>query len=354
MRCFSLLCNHDASRKPASARRDRRTFESLESRELLAADLDLAETLASRRDALPDRPAETRVERGLFRAAPRVAFPDLSSLRTPHISDAQKENLKQLRADLLAIRADSEVTPEMVERLATDLAAAAEVASRPSEESVATLRAAIAEVVEDQELTAVEVKQLQASFADVVTSTGITTELAEAIKTDVQEVFAASGVDQADVKIILADFRAIAAELQNRDPLISDAQQENLQKLADDLADVRSQLTLTPELVEEIQSDLAAIKHGATPPERSLVRALATQVRDARADGLVTAEERAGIANAWDAVLTSATIPPEERDALWEDLSATGLTAADVHLVASDLAAIREEFGANHPRRGRR
>lgn len=354
MRRFPLLNPKTASRNPNAKRGDQRRFESLESRELLAADLDLTAALAGGQDAEPERPPETRVERGSYRAAPRVAFPDLGSLRTPLISDAQKENLKQLRADLMAIRADSEVTPEMIDQLVDDLAAAAEVATRPSEESVAALRETFAEVTEDQELTAVEKLRLQAAVADVVASTGVTPEMVEAIKADVETIVAASGVDQADVKVILDDLRAIAEEFQNRDPVVSDAQKENLKKLADDLADIRSHVTLTPELVDAIQEDLAAIKDGATRPDRALVRELAAEVRDARADGGVTDDERAEIADAWDAVLTSANIPQEERDDLWEDLAATGLTGADVKLIAADLAAIRQEFRANHPRRGRR
>ena len=69
------------------------------------------------------------------------------------ISNAQKENIRQLMVDLNSIRSESEVTPEQISQLLRDLAAVAADATRPSEESVTQLIENTQAAAEDGQFT---------------------------------------------------------------------------------------------------------------------------------------------------------------------------------------------------------
>ncbi|QDU59117.1 hypothetical protein [Aeoliella mucimassa] len=264
------------------------------------------------------------------------------------ISDAQKANLKQLATDLKAIAADSEVTPEQIEQLMTDLQAIATGATVPEEELVTALKEDFQAAAEDGEFTVPEIAKLKTDFAAVLESAGIEAEEVEAVVADLQGIVTASGVDQQDVETIVDDLVAIAEEFQNREPIVSDVQKENLRTLFSDLSDIADHTSMTPELAQEIRADLQAITSQATRPEWRLVVDLAKEVRAARNDGVITQEEKASIAESFDAVLQSANISQELRDELWADIAESGLTKTDLHTIASDVAAIRKEFRNNH------
>jgi hypothetical protein len=328
--------------------------ESLETRAMLAGDVGAAVLEAASHagpietvvvDVVVGEVVDiTRPGRGGWAPAPRERF--------QVNSDAQRDNLKQLHDDLEAIRADSEVTPEMVGQLVADLTAAADGATPPSEESVTQLKEDFTAAVEDGQFTPAEVKTLQDDFAAVLESAGVSAEAATAIKSDLRVIIEASGVDQEDVKTIVADLTAIAEEFKNRTPVVSDAQKENLETLITDLKVIAADVDVTAEALAQIHADVAAMLADATRPDRLLVHELKQDLREALSDGEVTDDEKLLIAQDVDDVFESAGITAEARATLWGDIEATGFTKEDLQTIAEDLAAIRQEFRANHPGRG--
>ena len=318
-----------------------RRFESLECREMLAGDLAAAGEISAAVGAAPAEAGDT--------PSVIVAPALLANREGGLISDAQKENIRKLGNDLRDIASDSEVTREQVQQLVTDVVAIADGATRPDEELVDTLRENFSEAIADGELTGPEIVRLTADFAAVLESANIPQEEVEAVIQTVGVIVEASNVDREDVELIVSDLVAIVEEFQNRDPLISDTQKENLRSLASDLREIADRTTVTPEQAEAIRSEFRSIVEGATRPDRELVRELRRDVRLARSDGEVTNDERQQVAQSVDAVLESANITQEARDALWAEIAETGLTQDDVQTVAEDLAAIRQESRANRP-----
>ena len=313
-----------------------RLIESLEQRALMAGDFASAVGLAGAAEA---------------NTSPAAAVAEQIPTRrdTDLISDAQKENIKTLIVDLQAIAADSEVTSEQVQQLVTDVMEVADGATAPDEALVQTLHDDFAAAMEDGDLSVVEIAQLKSDFTAVLESAGVTTEEIDAVVTDLQGIVESSNVDQQDVQTIVNDLVAIVDEFQNRDPLVSDAQKENLATLASDLQDIAAHTTITPELVAQIRADLQAIAESATRPDRESVVELLRDIRSARKDGVITEEEKLEIGESFDAVLDSANISEEARAELWADIAATGLTRVDIQTIAGDVEAIRKEFRDNHP-----
>ena len=171
-------------------------------------------------------------------------------------------------------------------------------------------------------------------------------------------IIEASNVDQEDVQVIVQDLQAIYLEFQNREPLVSETQRENLNTLREDLSSIRADSEVTPEQIQQLRMDLNALVEGATRPDPWLVVQLARNSRAALADGEISQEERELLAADFDAVLESANISQSQRDTVIADIEAiveaSGVTAEDLQTIAEDVRAIRTEFQNNHDRPGDR
>ena len=281
---------------------------------------------------------------------------ELIGQRGDLISDAQKENLGQLFADLNAIRAESDVTPEQITQLLNDLAVVIDSATRPSEESVSQLVENTRDSVEDGQFTPAELARLTSDVQAVLESANISQDDAQVVVNDIRAIVESSNVDQEDIQVIVQDLQAIFLEFQNREPLVSETQRENVTTLRGDLSAIRADSEVTPEQIQQMRTDLRSVAEGATRPDPWLVIQLIRQSRAAVADGEITQEERDGLTSNIDAVLESANISQTQRDAVIADIEAiveaSGVTADDLQTIAEDVRAIRTEFQENHDRPG--
>ena len=185
-------------------------------------------------------------------------------------------------------------------------------------------------------------------------SANISVEDAQAVADSVRTIVHASGVDQEDIQIIVADLQAIFEEFQNRETVVSATQRENISTLVSDIMAIRSESEVTPEQIEELRSSLSDMTEGATRPYRSLVLQLLRDARTVRSDGEISDPEREQLASGVSAVLESANISQAEVDAVFEDIEsiidASGITREDIQTIAEDVNAIRTEFWNNHDR----
>jgi len=135
-------------------------------------------------------------------------------------------------------------------------------------------------------------------------------------------------------------------------PVVSDAQQQNLQQLFDDLNALRADSEVTPEQVAQLVDDFRALLDGATRPDEDAVTQLVDDYQAAADDGEITALETLQLTRDLQTVLSSASIPLDEAQAVVADLqaiaTASGVTADDVQQIADDVQAIVAEFQNQH------
>ena len=139
---------------------------------------------------------------------------------------------------------------------------------------------------------------------------------------------------------------------EGRTPVISDAQQENLQQLFADLNALRADCAVTPEQVSQLVDDFRALLDGATRPDEDAITQLVEDYQAAVDDDEVTPAEGLQLTRDVQAVLSSASIPLEEVQSVVADLqaivTASGVTAEDVQQIADDVQAIVAEFQNQH------
>ena len=128
---------------------------------------------------------------------------------------------------------------------------------------------------------------------------------------------------------------------------MSEAQQQNIQKLSSDLQAIKQGSQVTPEMKQALKNDLMAMAEGATKPDPAAVDKLASDLSDAMSDGKITNAEKAKLSNDLYAVMNSANIPASEVNAAIADakviLTASGISKNDVQTIANDLKAIANE-----------
>ena len=130
-----------------------------------------------------------------------------------HMSDAQKANLEGLVKELQAIQANSDVTEEQKQALATSLSAMADGATQPSEESVEALASSLSTAKKDGEIDKNEAMQIAQDISKVFSSAEIPPEEVKAAATEVQGILEASGVDKDTAKQVADDLMKIGEEL---------------------------------------------------------------------------------------------------------------------------------------------
>ena len=126
----------------------------------------------------------------------------------------QKANLQHLQTDLNAIKAGSTVTPEQKTAVADSLAAVADGATRPSDESITALANSLTTATADGNLTPKEKKQLSENIEAVLNSPGIPPEEVAALVSSTEALLTASGVSKEDAETLANDMRAIGEEIQ--------------------------------------------------------------------------------------------------------------------------------------------
>ena len=139
---------------------------------------------------------------------------------------------------------------------------------------------------------------------------------------------------------------------EGRTPVISDAQQENLQQLFADLNALRADCAVTPEQVSQLVDDFRTLLDGVTCPDQDTVTQLVDDYWAAVEDEEITSDEMLQLIRDVQDLLSSANVPVEEAQAVFADLqaivTASGVTAEDLQLIVDDVQAIITEFQNQH------
>ncbi len=135
---------------------------------------------------------------------------------------------------------------------------------------------------------------------------------------------------------------------------ISDQQKENIKQLLQDLERLKEESEVTDEQKEALVDSFVAVFDDATRPDSETVVEFATSLQDALEDGEVSLSEYRDLKEDFNAILESANISPDEVkgfvNALQDVIDSSNVDRDDLEVIASDLAAIREEFQENRRR----
>ncbi len=145
-------------------------------------------------------------------ARSRAAETERSAPSGQNLSAAQQGNLQKLQADLAALKAGSQVTPELKAAVKTSLLALADGATRPSQESVSALAGSLSSALADQDVSQQEKVAIARSVQAVLASAGLPPEEVDQLVAATSELLLAAGVDRSDVQMVVADLQAIATE----------------------------------------------------------------------------------------------------------------------------------------------
>ena len=132
---------------------------------------------------------------------------------------------------------------------------------------------------------------------------------------------------------------------------MSPQQQQNVNKLINDLKTIQAGSQVTAEMKQALKNDLLAMADGATKPDQALVTQLANDLSAALADKTISEKEKQKLAKDLYAVMNSANIPTAEVQQAITDaqtlLQASGLSKQSAQLIVSDLQAIATEAQKN-------
>ncbi|MDB6126017.1 MAG: hypothetical protein JWQ71_5010 [Pedosphaera sp.] len=135
---------------------------------------------------------------------------------------------------------------------------------------------------------------------------------------------------------------------------ISQAQQQNIDKLQTDLTAIKAGSEVTPEQKQTLASDVATLAKSATKPSKTSLTKLANNLSTALADKNVSAKEQAQLAKDINIVVNSSGISPAQAQAFivaaQKVLTDSGVTAQDVQTVGSNLKAIVGELQKSKPK----
>ena len=128
------------------------------------------------------------------------------------------------------------------------------------------------------------------------------------------------------------------------DRVVLSTLREDVARLVQDVAAIRSHSNVTQAQVQALAGDLKQIAAVATKPDPATVTTLKNDLTAAAADGKITVSEANAIKKDVSAVLVSAGVPTSLSQQTAADLkviiTASGITKAEVKTVAADLKAI--------------
>ncbi len=132
---------------------------------------------------------------------------------------------------------------------------------------------------------------------------------------------------------------------------MSPQQQQNINKLVNDLKAIKAGSQVTPAMKQALKNDLLAMADGATKPDPALVDKLVNDLTAALADQNISDLEKQKLAKDLYAVMNSANIPAAEVQQAITDaqtiLQASGIDKQDAQLIVADLQAIAAEAQQN-------
>jgi hypothetical protein len=153
---------------------------------------------------------------------PQPGYPAAPSATPPSgaqgISTAQQQLIDKLQADLGAIKPGATVAAEQKEQLQNDCSALAKGVSRPSKPVLAKLAADLSAALSGKSVSAKEQAQLARAVNVVVNSANLSAAQVQTYVNAAQSALKASGIAEQDAENVVADLKAIAAELQKNKP----------------------------------------------------------------------------------------------------------------------------------------
>ena len=135
---------------------------------------------------------------------------------------------------------------------------------------------------------------------------------------------------------------------------LTETQEQNIDKLASDLKNLKAGSQVTPEMKTQLKNDLMAMCDNANKPSQESVQKLANDLSTSLADKSLSNQEKAQLAKDMQAVMTSANLDQAEVDAVKNDmqqiLTASNVGKEEVKMIMSDVQAIITEIQKNVPK----
>ena len=125
-----------------------------------------------------------------------------------------QQSVAKLRADLTAIKANSQVTAEQKQQITKDLIAVAHGANKPSQPTAANLADSLAAAFAEKPLADKDCSRLLSDLAAVLNPAKIQPAQMQAIYADIQAIFQANGMARKDAVKIVDQVKAVGAETQ--------------------------------------------------------------------------------------------------------------------------------------------
>jgi hypothetical protein len=123
-------------------------------------------------------------------------------------------SIARLRADLTAIKANSPATAEQKQKIAGDLMATAQGASKPSQTTASNLANGLAAAFAEKPLADKDCSRLLSDLAAVLNPAKIQASQMQAIYADIQAIFQANGMARKDAVKLTDQVKAVGAETQ--------------------------------------------------------------------------------------------------------------------------------------------
>ncbi|MEM6469712.1 MAG: dockerin type I domain-containing protein [Planctomycetota bacterium] len=284
----------------------------------------------------------------------RISMENLVGDREGIIGDTQRENLRSLFMNLNAIRLDSDVTAEQIVNFVRRIGSTLEGATLPSIGSIESLLDTVQTSADDGEFSPDELDQIESDLLNVFESMSVSEENAQQLIDDFRDIIESDGIEQENVAAIINDLQVIVEEFQDRFSDVEDSRREHIRGLVTGIIAVLEDSDLSEQQIEEFIGNVRLAFEDATLPDLRLVVRLFRDTRAALRDGEITNGESAELTSGLDSVLESANISSEERGALLEDvediIETTELSADELELITRDVLAVgarllRDRFG---------
>ena len=123
-----------------------------------------------------------------------------------------QQSIARLRADLTAIKANSQVSAEQKQQIAKDLITVAQGAKKPSAPTAGNLADSLAAAFAEKPLADKDCSRLLSDLAAVLNPANIQAAQMQAIYADIQAVFQANGMARKDAVKIVDQVKAVGAE----------------------------------------------------------------------------------------------------------------------------------------------
>jgi hypothetical protein len=123
-----------------------------------------------------------------------------------------QQSIARLRADLTAIKANSQVTADQKQQITKDLVAVAQGASKPSQATASNLAGSLSAAFAEKPLAEKDCGRLLSDLAAVLNPANIQSAQMQAIYADIQAIFQANGMARKDTVKIVEQVKAIGAE----------------------------------------------------------------------------------------------------------------------------------------------